>query len=72
MILLDISMSSLSGLEVIPYFRATVPDVSMVILTLQDKTFYPPALAAGASAFVSKFELITDLLPAIRQVVQWQ
>lgn len=66
-ILLDLAMSDLSGLEMIPRLRRILPEVRIIALTLLDANDYrDAALAAGANGFVSKATLHTDLLPAIR------
>ena len=70
-VLLDLRMPGLSGLETIPRLRCTLPDVAIIALTLQESNGYrQAALAAGADEFVSKATLTTDLLPAIRRVMQ--
>ena len=70
-ILVDLNMPGLSGLETIPRLRAMLPQVGIVALTiLQDSTCRQAALAAGADDFVPKANLSTALLPAILQVVQ--
>jgi len=70
-ILLDLAMPGLSGLEVIPHLHAILPTVAIIIMSLLDVDGYrQAALALGATAFVSKSTLATDLLPTIRQVAQ--
>lgn len=70
-VLLDLAMPNLPGLEVIPRLRAALPEVGIVVLTLLDVTAYrQAALKAGADGFVSKATLGTDLLSAIQQAVQ--
>ncbi|MBI4199224.1 MAG: response regulator transcription factor [Chloroflexi bacterium] len=70
-VLLDLAMPGLSGLEAIPRLRSTLPDVGIIALTLLDPNGYrKAALAAGANEFVAKATLATDLLPAIRRVAQ--
>jgi DNA-binding NarL/FixJ family response regulator len=70
-ILLDLNMPGLSGLETIPHLRDMLPEVGIIALTLLDpRTYRQAALAAGAEDFVSKANLTTDLLPAIRRVMQ--
>ena len=65
-ILVDLAMSDLHGLEAIPRLRSTLPDTGIIALTLMDAESYrDAALAAGADEFVSKIGLDTDLLPAI-------
>lgn len=70
-VLLDLAMPDLPGLEVIPRLRAALPEVGIVVLTLLDVAAYrQAALEAGADGFVSKATLGTNLLPAIQQAVQ--
>jgi len=70
-VLIDLHMPGLSGLETIPRLRAMLPEVSIIALTLLDaKVYRQAALAAGADDFVPKANLSTELLPAIRRVAQ--
>jgi CheY-like chemotaxis protein len=69
-ILLDLVMPDLSGLEVIPRLRAMLPDVGIIALTVMGNKYYrTAALAAGADDLVSKGAMSTELLPAIRRVI---
>jgi DNA-binding NarL/FixJ family response regulator len=70
-ILLDLRMPGLCGLETIPLLRSMLPDVGIIVLTLWDANGYrEAALAAGADDLLSKFVVNTDLLPAIRRVAR--
>jgi DNA-binding NarL/FixJ family response regulator len=70
-VLLDLSMPDLPGLEVIPRLRAVQPQVGIIILTMLDTNGYrQAALAAGADDFISKANMADDLLPAIQRVAQ--
>jgi DNA-binding NarL/FixJ family response regulator len=70
-ILLDLRMPGLCGLETIPLLRRMLPDVGIIALTLWDANGYrEAALAAGADDLLSKFAVNTDLLPAIRRVAR--
>ena len=70
-ILIDLNMPGLNGLETISRMRVMLPEVGIIALTLLDpKAYRQAALAAGADDFVAKANLTTDLLPAIRQVIQ--
>jgi DNA-binding NarL/FixJ family response regulator len=76
-VLIDLAMPGLSGLETIPRLQAMLPKVGIIALTVLDTDSYrQAALAAGADDFVPKPGLNTDLLPAIRRVAQaarpWQ
>jgi DNA-binding NarL/FixJ family response regulator len=67
-VLLDLAMPDLSGLEVIPHLRAIAPEVSIIVLTLLDSAGYcEAALVAGADDFVPKAELGATLVPSIRR-----
>jgi DNA-binding NarL/FixJ family response regulator len=66
-LLLDISMPGLNGLEVTRIVKAKCPTVAVVILTRHDDEAYVhQLLAAGASAYVLKQSPSTELLVAIR------
>ena len=70
-VLIDLAMPGLSGLETIPRLRAVLPEVGIIALTVLDTSSYrQAALEAGANDFVPKASLNTELLPAIRRVVQ--
>ena len=70
-ILLDLMMPGVGGLEIIPRLRAILPNVGIIALTLLDTSSYrSAALAAGADVFIAKSAMSTDLLPAIQQVMQ--
>ena len=70
-ILLDLMMPGVGGLEIISRLRAIFPDVGIIALTLLDTSSYrSAALAAGADVFIAKSAMSTDLLPAIQQVIQ--
>jgi two-component system nitrate/nitrite response regulator NarL len=69
-VLIDLNMPGLGGLEAIPRLRAMLPEAGIIALTLLDpRVFRQAALAAGADDFVPKANLSTHLLPAIRRVV---
>jgi two-component system invasion response regulator UvrY len=70
-ILIDLNMPGLNGLETISRLRVMLPEVGIIALTLLAPNAYrQAALAAGADDFVSKANLTSDLLPAIRRVAQ--
>jgi DNA-binding NarL/FixJ family response regulator len=68
-ILLDLAMPGLTGLNAIPHLRRLMPEVGIIVLTVLSANGYrEAAIAAGADEFVPKANLNTDLLPAIRRV----
>lgn len=68
-VLLDIAMPEVTGIELIPLLKAALPSIGIIALTIMDTESYrEAALTAGADAFVSKSALFTDLLPTIQYV----
>lgn len=71
LVLLDLAMPGTSGFELIPLLRQALPEINIVALTAHNHGVYrKAALTAGADEVVFKQRLATDLLPAIRRVVQ--
>jgi two-component system response regulator NreC len=65
-VLLDISMPGKNGLEAARMIRQELPDVKILIVSLNEAAFtLPSALAAGANGCIGKDRLTTDLVPAI-------
>jgi len=63
---LDISMPGMSGIDVAHRLRESGSLTKVVFLTVhEDSDFVEAALAAGGSAYVIKYSLGTDLIPAI-------
>jgi DNA-binding NarL/FixJ family response regulator len=70
-VLVDLAMPGLSGLETIPRLRAMLPAVGIIALTMLDTNSYrQAALEAQANEFVAKASLDRELVPAIRQVAR--
>jgi DNA-binding NarL/FixJ family response regulator len=68
-VLIDLAMPELPGLDAIPRLRAARPEAGIIALTLlQAEAYRQSALAAGADVFVPKCLVTTELLPAIRRV----
>jgi DNA-binding NarL/FixJ family response regulator len=66
-LLLSISLGDLSGIQVAQQLRDSGCDAPVVLMTVDEESdFVKSALGAGASGYVAKFRLGTDLLPAIR------
>jgi DNA-binding NarL/FixJ family response regulator len=69
-ILMDIAMPRLGGLEAIQRAKAERPDTKIVVVTVHGEDAYRKAAAErGADAFVLKKTISTELLPAIRRAV---
>lgn len=71
LILLDISMPGLNGLEAISLLRKRAPQTRILILTMHDDVHYlRQALQNGASGYVLKKAADVELLSAIQAVMQ--
>jgi len=68
-VVLDISMPGMSGLEVASALRANGSTVAIVFLTVHDDPqFVDAAMQAGGTGFVVKLRLSIDLLHAVQEV----
>jgi DNA-binding NarL/FixJ family response regulator len=68
-VLLDVTMPGLSGLEVLAETRKLLPDVRVIILTVHDEAEYAmQALRAGAAGFLPKSAAANELQLAIETV----
>jgi two-component system response regulator NreC len=71
LILLDLSMPSLGGLDALPALRKLVPSARILILTMHDDPQYlRQALKRGASGYVLKKAADAELLSAMRAVLR--
>ena len=69
-ILLDLTMPGLGGLDALPALRKLAPDARILILTMHDDEGYlRQALKMGAVGYVLKKAAESELLSAIRAVV---
>jgi DNA-binding NarL/FixJ family response regulator len=67
-IVLDISMPGMTGLEVAFYLRKAGSKAALVFLTVHDEEdFVEAARAAGGMGYVVKPRLASDLLQAVRE-----
>lgn len=70
-LLLDISMPGLNGIDVIPLLKRTCPQTRIVVLSIHQKeVFVQQALAAGALGYVLKTAPISDVINAVRAVAK--
>lgn len=69
MVVLDVSLSGLSGLEAGRQLKATLPAVKLIYLTLnEDGDLIDQAFRVGASAYLLKSCTAAELLAAVRGV----
>jgi DNA-binding NarL/FixJ family response regulator len=68
-IILDIDMPKLNGLEATPLLRQAAPDTKIVVLTLHESgEMVRRALEAGAQGFVLKSDLAERLVTAVQEI----
>jgi DNA-binding NarL/FixJ family response regulator len=70
-LVIDVSMPVMDGLQAASLLQSTHRRTKIVFLTVhEDEDFVAAAFSAGASAYVVKTQLTTDLIPAIRKAVE--
>lgn len=70
LVLLDISMPMKNGLEVLKEIKQIYPNLSVIMLTMHpEDRFAVRALKAGASGYLTKSSVPSELMNAIRTVV---
>lgn len=69
-VLLDISMPGLSGLDALTELRQNYPHLPVLILSMHpEDRFAVRALKAGAAGYITKDSAVSELVNAIRKVV---
>jgi DNA-binding NarL/FixJ family response regulator len=67
--IVDLSLQSGSGLDLIKDLRAQVPEVAIIVLSMHEETYYAErALRAGARGYIMKRESTARIVEAIRRV----
>ena len=67
----DISMPLLNGLQAAKSIQKTNPRVKIIFLTIhEDRDFIAAAFSAGATGYVTKRRLSIDLVPAIEEALK--
>jgi DNA-binding NarL/FixJ family response regulator len=68
-VLLDLSIPELNGLMAAPLIKRAAAEAQILIVTSHDNLFFVcEAFRAGAQGFLSKNDLCTELIAAVRQV----
>jgi len=70
-LVIDISMPILDGLQAVSQLRSINRRTKVVFLTVhEDQEFVAAAFSAGASGYVTKADVTTDLVPAIHEALE--
>jgi DNA-binding NarL/FixJ family response regulator len=70
LVLVDIGLAGMSGIELTKNIRSSMPDVRILILSMHKESLYAErALRAGANGYIMKRESGEELISAIRQVL---
>jgi DNA-binding NarL/FixJ family response regulator len=65
-ILMDIDLPQINGIEAVRQIKTQQPSTKIVMMTIHDeKPYRDAAREAGADAFVSKRDGVTDLVPVL-------
>jgi DNA-binding NarL/FixJ family response regulator len=71
MVIMDISMPRLRGIEAIPQIKAMHPQVKVIILTMHgDREYLCQAVSAGADGYLLKEDADSELFTAIETIRQ--
>jgi DNA-binding NarL/FixJ family response regulator len=70
-VLLDLSMPVMDGLEALPLIRAAAPDASVIVLSgLAESIAGAAARDGGAIGYIEKDDLVTTLVPALNSILR--
>jgi DNA-binding NarL/FixJ family response regulator len=71
LLVLDISMPVLNGIQVASLLRESGSGVKLIFLTVhEDPDYIEAAFSVGASGYVFKSRVATDLIPAVEGVLR--
>jgi len=72
-VVMDIGLQQMNGIEATRRIKAAVPSTQVVMLTIHEAEAYrADAAAAGASAYVPKRTMHTELLPTLAALLSGQ
>lgn len=70
LIIIDVSMPKLRGIEAIPKIKAMLPHVKILVLTMHgDKEYLTQAISAGADGYLLKEDADSELFNAVTTVL---
>jgi len=70
LIVVDIALKGINGIELIKRLRSRLPNVKMLVASMHDESLFAErALRAGARGYINKEEAPENVIEAIRQVL---
>ncbi len=70
LVVVDISLKTISGIELTKNLKASLPDLPVLIMSMHDESLYAErALRAGAKGYVMKQEVSDKIRMAIRRIL---
>lgn len=70
LVIVDLSLRNSSGLDLIKDLRSLRPDLSILVLSMQDEKLYAErTIRAGAHGYLNKQEATRTILEALRQIL---
>ncbi len=68
--IVDITLKDRSGMDLIEYLREHSPDIVTLVISMHDESLYAErVLRAGALGYITKQEMTSDVVLAVRQVL---
>lgn len=69
-VLLDISMPVLNGLQAAKEIKEAYPQTPLIFVSEhRERAYVESAFEAGAAAYVTKSKMVSELMPAIKEVL---
>ncbi|MDX1421370.1 MAG: response regulator transcription factor [Rubricoccaceae bacterium] len=71
LVLVDVSLPGMSGLELVKHLVAREPDVKALVVSRHDEALYAErAVRAGAKGYISKLDADDNIVDAVRHVLR--
>jgi DNA-binding NarL/FixJ family response regulator len=69
-VLMDIMLPEMSGIDTTRRIKGAVPDAQVVVLSIyEDSAYRTDAVAAGAVAYIAKRKMGTELVPVLTKLL---
>ena len=70
LVLMDLGLPGMNGIEAIRQFKAHAPQIQIVMLSIhEDAQYVAEAIKAGASIYISKRRMHTELIPILYKLL---